>query len=291
MAMLGLTSCRYTSAECLSGGQRKRLSIALELVNNPPVLFLDEPTTGLDVVNVTQCISLLRSLAVTQQRTVVCTLHQPSASLLSLFHHVYVLAEGRCVYQGAADQMVPFLAAVQLPCPTYTNPADHVVELTTNRGSRRENVTILSTAIQNGKLSLRSEGDLVSRCRNYDVTGEEQLPQTQFATPASHQFLVLLHRGLLQAARNKSHVPAEVKLLKREYFNRWYGLKPYFLAMSVARLPSMLLLGMMVLLTCYFMTNQPLEAYRFTSFAIVSLLIAVVSESLGLLIGSVFSIT
>ncbi|XP_022214908.1 ATP-binding cassette sub-family G member 1 [Drosophila obscura] len=124
---LKLTKTRQTKCSNLSGGQKKRLSIALELIDNPAVLFLDEPTTGLDSSSSFDTIQLLRGLA-NEGRTIVCTIHQPSTNIYNLFNLIYVLSAGRCTYQGTPQNTVMFLSSCGLECPPYHNPADFLLE-------------------------------------------------------------------------------------------------------------------------------------------------------------------
>ncbi|CAH1737686.1 ATP-binding cassette sub-family G member 1 [Aphis gossypii] len=383
--VLGLSESKNTRTEFLSGGQKKRLSIALELINNPPIIFLDEPTSGLDNVSSTYCLQLLRGLA-HQGRTIVCTIHQPSASMFQLFDHVYVLSQGYCVYQGSTDQLVPFLSTVGLHCPLTYNPADYIIEATD--GEEQENIDKLASAMANGKQSLcktrdinncyltREDttkvselllpelngnvvtskllplppinyiaGDEVNNDEDDDVVKPSNTWCVDFPTSGWSQFCTLWKRMILQLYRNKiglniqfyhhlicglavgivfydkandgtqffNHMkfcmgnilfhtftqsmvqvlafPSEVKLLKQEYFNRWYSLRPYFLALQLSRVPSIIFFSSIYTALVYFMSGLPYELLRFSMFNIICLLVCFVSEGMGLLVGSVFNVT
>ena len=70
-----------------------------------------------------QCIDLLQRVA-QGGRTVVCSIHTPSASIFAKFNQVYIVAAGQCVYRGSSTNIVPFLEQIGINCPVHYNPAD-----------------------------------------------------------------------------------------------------------------------------------------------------------------------
>ncbi|KAH8317738.1 hypothetical protein KR074_008484 [Drosophila pseudoananassae] len=141
LSLLGLDHRYNVYTAKLSGGQKKRLAIALELISNPPVLYLDEPTTGLDSSSCSSCVALLKKLA-SQGHTIVCTIHQPSALIFEMFDKLYTVVDGYCMYQGPVRELVPFLADQQLVCPSYHNPADYLLEVAVGEHQRDLNELI-----------------------------------------------------------------------------------------------------------------------------------------------------
>jgi ABC-type multidrug transport system ATPase subunit/ABC-type multidrug transport system permease subunit len=111
----------------LSGGERKRLSIGLQLVSNPSLLFLDEPTTGLDSFAALSVVTTLTKLA-KQGRTVIFTIHQPSSEIMAMFDNLMVISHGKTLYFGPSAQVVDYFASIGYKCPEYENPGDYIME-------------------------------------------------------------------------------------------------------------------------------------------------------------------
>ena len=111
----------------LSGGERKRVSIGMEMITNPSVMFLDEPTSGLDAKIAKDVVELLKKLSA--KRTVICTIHQPSFPVFSLFDKLLLLSKGRMVYNGDVDAVSAYFDHINRPVPKFSNPADHMLEV------------------------------------------------------------------------------------------------------------------------------------------------------------------
>ncbi|CAF1270354.1 unnamed protein product [Rotaria sordida] len=137
---LGLTHARHDivgiqSKRGISGSERKRLCVAMQLLNRPQLLFLDEPTTGLDSVTALDLLYTLHALAHGKSQakaiTIVCSIHQPQAKIFNLFDSIILLKAGHIMYQGSRKQSTEVFRAAGFPCPLFTNPADHLLDVIT----------------------------------------------------------------------------------------------------------------------------------------------------------------
>ncbi|CAA3031746.1 ABC transporter G family member 15-like, partial [Olea europaea subsp. europaea] len=108
----------------ISGGEKKRLSIALEILIRPRIMFLDEPTSGLDSAAAFFVIQAIKNVA-RDGRTVISSVHQPSSEVFALFDDLYLLSGGETVYFGEAKMAIKFFAEAGFPCPSRRNPSDH----------------------------------------------------------------------------------------------------------------------------------------------------------------------
>uniref|UniRef100_A0AAX7UF96 ABC transporter domain-containing protein n=1 Tax=Astatotilapia calliptera TaxID=8154 RepID=A0AAX7UF96_ASTCA len=110
----------------ISGGERKRTNIGMELIIDPPVLFLDEPTTGLDASTANSVLLLLKRMA-NNGRTIILSIHQPRYTIYRLFDSLTLLVNGHQVYHGPARSALEYFSGYT--CEPHNNPADFFLDV------------------------------------------------------------------------------------------------------------------------------------------------------------------
>ncbi|KAI1459670.1 P-loop containing nucleoside triphosphate hydrolase protein [Annulohypoxylon moriforme] len=129
---LGLKDCANTRIgnsqhRGCSGGEKRRTSIGVQLLANPSILFLDEPTTGLDATSAYQLVRTLKTLA-SKGRTIITTIHQPRSEIWDLFDNLVILSKGSPVYSGSMKECIPWFSELGFQLPAFVNPAEFLID-------------------------------------------------------------------------------------------------------------------------------------------------------------------
>ncbi|CUM48721.1 unnamed protein product [Debaryomyces tyrocola] len=132
---MGLNDCAETligseSVKGISGGEKRRVSIAIQLLSKPKIIFLDEPTSGLDSTTSVAVLGLLDNLAEVYGTTIIMTIHQPNEDMFNKFGSVLLLARGgRPVFNGSTKSIREYLTDAGYPLPNDKNIADHILDI------------------------------------------------------------------------------------------------------------------------------------------------------------------
>uniref|UniRef100_A0A8D0GJ19 ABC transporter domain-containing protein n=1 Tax=Sphenodon punctatus TaxID=8508 RepID=A0A8D0GJ19_SPHPU len=130
---LGLQDCADTKIGTeflrgISGGEKKRCSIGMELITSPSLIFLDEPTTGLDANTANAIMQLLHQLS-RKGRTVIFSIHQPRHSIFRLFDHLTLMNKGEIIYAGPAEEATAYFNSIGYQCEPFNNPLDFFLDV------------------------------------------------------------------------------------------------------------------------------------------------------------------
>ncbi|XP_048131392.1 ABC transporter G family member 26 isoform X2 [Rhodamnia argentea] len=134
---LGLERCRHTKiggvfVKGISGGERKRTSLAYEILVDPSLLLLDEPTSGLDSTSATRLMQILEGIA-KAGRTIIIAIHQPSSRMFHMFDNLLLIAEGYPVYYGKAREAIDYFSSLSFIPEIAMNPAEFLLDLATGQ--------------------------------------------------------------------------------------------------------------------------------------------------------------
>lgn len=201
----------------LSAEKRKRTTIGLELVARPSLLiFVDEPTSGLDSQSAWSIIKLLRDLADAGQ-SILCTIHQPSATLIEQFDRLLLLASGgRTVYFGDmgkdSQTVIDYFASYGAPrCPESANPAEYILEQI-GAGATGQ-ATLDWPSVWASSSERQAVTERIERLESQRTSSSEKsstAPMRQYAMTWFQQYLAVQRRLFVQQWRSPGYIKSKL---------------------------------------------------------------------------------
>mmetsp|Transcript_38305 Transcript_38305/g.97946 ORF Transcript_38305/g.97946 Transcript_38305/m.97946 type:complete len:678 (-) Transcript_38305:46-2079(-) len=197
----------------VSGGERKRASIAVELISNPSLLFLDEPTSGLDSFQAQSVMEALLNLA-KGGRTIVSVIHQPRSSIYQMCDQLCLLSEGQVMFMGPATEAKGYFAEAGHQCPDQFNVADFFLDLVSMdyrtpeaENETRARISTLASAHHKQPNIPDAQAEVPSQAQD-----EAETRNLTYSATFLRQFLVLFWRSVKQNMRNT--VPNNIAMVQ-----------------------------------------------------------------------------
>ncbi|KAL2863413.1 putative ABC transporter [Aspergillus lucknowensis] len=188
----------------ISGGQKRRVSVASQLITCPKILFLDEPTSGLDSTASYEVISYVKKLARANKLIIIASIHQPSTATFQLFDKLLLLSGGKSCYFGPVAEVPTYFRNIGYPVPSQTNPAEFILDMVSS------DFIADNTAAQDDVAKIQSawtQSPENSRLTQQSVELAEKGSRKVMVVEASHPGLLsitssLLHRLFIKSYRD-----------------------------------------------------------------------------------------
>ncbi|CAG8596605.1 3958_t:CDS:2, partial [Racocetra fulgida] len=272
----------------VSGGEKRRASIASQVITLPKIIFLDEPTSGLDSAAAYHVMKSIGEMARKHKLTVIASIHQPSTETYSLFDKLCLIGRGHTLYFGNRENATSYFEGLGHVCPPYANPADHYLRLInsdfmvdkTEAEKHIDNFIVSyeqskahSTTLAEIRNITKPNMYLKSRSTSrYALGYKQENIQDRFA---AHFFSVAF-----LAFMSVAGIPGfleERLVFQRERGNNFYSVGPYVLANTIIAIPFVMIIAASFTVVAYPMIglNGDLDhAIRFGFFLFLALIVA-----------------
>ncbi|CAN6681605.1 unnamed protein product [Malus baccata var. baccata] len=209
----------------ISGGERRRVSIGVDVIHDPEVLILDEPTSGLDSTSALQIIDMLKTMAETRGRTIILSIHQPGFRIVKLFNSILLLANGSVLHHGTVDHLGLNLRLMGLELPLHVNVVEFAIDSIEtiqqqHQSTPHNNILVLDRQSRTGKLTLQQlfqqsktnnsnagggggGGVVPLEIDDDKITNNEVFPDLDFTNSRLRETMILSHRFSKNIFRTK----------------------------------------------------------------------------------------
>ncbi|KAK9195038.1 hypothetical protein WN943_003155 [Citrus x changshan-huyou] len=250
----------------LSTEQRKRLTIAVKLVANPSIIFMDEPTTGLDARAAAIVMRAVKNVVDTG-RTIVCTIHQPSIDIFEAFDELILLKiGGRIIYCGPlgkhSSQVIEYfegISGVPKIRKNY-NPATWILEVTSTSAEAELGVDF--SQIYRESALYENNKELVKQLNTPPPSSRDLHFPTPFSRNVGSLYLAVVFLGINNCSSVIPNVARERTVMYREGFAGMYSPWAYALAQVTVEIPYLLIQALAYVIISYPMIGYYGSAYK-----------------------------